>query len=297
MPAIEPKVVAITGASSGIGRATSRLFARRGWRVGLIARGEAGLDDVRRDVVTQGGTASVAAADVDDAAALERAAAQIEQELGPIDVWINDAGVGAVAAFAETTEAEFRRVTDVTYLGIVNGTRVALRRMQRRGTGTIVTIGSAVSYRAAPLMSAYSAAKYAVRGFTEAVRRELAQDRSRIHLCLVHPPAENTAFSSHAASRMPDPPPAYRPEVVAEAIFFAATHGRREVKVGGAAVQFALLNRVAPALADWLFGRIGQAARQTRRRGARVAQDRSLLAAVVSVAVLATIAARRWRHH
>ncbi len=275
-------VVAITGASSGIGRATAILFGRRGWRVGLIARSEPDLDEVRRDVLATGATAIVAAADVGDSEALERAAATVERGLGPIDVWINDAGVGVVAPFTRTTEAEFRHTTETTYLGAVNGTRVALRRMVPRGQGTIVNVASAVSYRAAPLMSAYSGAKFALRGFTEAVRSELIHDRSAVHLTIVHPPSVNTPFFSHAPSRamgegVPRPPvPVVQPEVIADAIYFAATHRRREVMVGAQTVQFARLNQIAPGLADWLFGRIGYAMQRTSDKAAIRRRDPAL---------------------
>ena len=266
-----PKVVVITGASSGIGRATAARFAQEGWRVGLIARGADTLDQARRDVVTAGGTASVAVADVADSAALESAASHIEAELGPIDVWVNNAGVGIFGKFMDVPEAEFRQVTETNYLGAVNGTRVALRRMLARDRGVIIQVASTIAYRAVPLQSAYSGSKYALRGFTEAVRSELIADRSRVHLTMVHPPAVNTPFYSHATSHMPKPvrppPPIYQPEVVADAILFAATARRREVMVGGSTVAFALGNKVAPGLMDWGAGRVGVQLQQSDRTG------------------------------
>jgi short-subunit dehydrogenase len=272
-----PRVVAITGASSGIGRATAIAFARHGWRVGLIARREDDLDAARRDVITQGGTAAIAPSDVADAQALERAAVQIEAALGPIDVWINDAGISFYGTFEAIPEEEFRRVTDVTYLGAVNGTRIALRRMKPRDHGTIVNVCSAIAYRAVPLQSPYSGAKYALRGFSEAVRSELSHDRSRVHLTMVHPPAANTPFFAHAGSVMPDgaprpPPPVYQPEIVADAIYLAATSRRREVMVGGATVGFALANKIMPGVLDVFAGVFGEFAQKSRR--ADVLHDR-----------------------
>ncbi len=266
-----PKVVVITGASSGIGRATAARFAREGWRVGLIARGEDTLDATRQDVVTAGGTASVAIADVADSAALEAAAVHIEAELGPIDVWVNNAGVGIFGRFMDIPETEFRTVTETNYLGAVNGTRVALRRMLARDAGVIIQVASTIAYRAVPLQSPYSGSKYALRGFTEAVRSELIADRSRVHLTMVHPPAVNTPFYSHAASHMPKPvrppPPIYQPEIIADAILFAATARRREVMVGASTVAFALGNKLAPGLMDWGAGRVGVQLQQSDRTG------------------------------
>ncbi len=283
MPSSHPRVVAITGASSGIGRATAGYFAERGWSVGLIARSEPGLEETRGDVERAGARAVVAPADVSDSIALNAAAAAIEHELGPIDVWVNDAGIAVVAPFLETSEDEYRRVTEVTYLGTVNGTRTALRLMKPRNQGTIVNVVSAVSYRAVPLMSAYSGAKYAIRGFTEATRSELIHDRSKVHLTMVHPPAVNTPFFSHAPTHGMDevprpPPPVYQPELIADAIYFAATHRRREVMVGGQTVQFAMLNKIAPALSDWLLGQVGYATQKSRNPEARRRRDPNLLA-------------------
>ena len=272
--------VVITGASSGIGRSAAALFGQHGWRVGLIARSADNLEAARKDVVAAGGTASVAVADVSDSAALEAAAARIEGELGPIDVWINNAGVGIFAKFMDIPEDEFRRLTDVNYLGTVNGTRVALRRMLPRNRGTVVQILSAISYRGVPLQSPYSGSKYALRGFTEAIRSELANDNSAVHVTMVHPPAVNTPFYNHAVSHMPKPvrppPPVYQPEVVADAIYLAATTRRREVKVGGATLGFAVANKLTPSLLDFFAGKFGVTSQQSDEGGAVAVRDPNL---------------------
>lgn len=273
------RVAIITGGSSGIGRATALLFARRGWDVGLIARGAEALARVRQEIVDAGGACAVAAADVSDMAALQEAASAIEAALAPADAWVNGAGVGFYAPFGDLTEAEFRRVTEITYLGAVNGTRVALQGMRARDRGTIVNVGSAIAFRGMPLQSAYSGAKYALRGFTEAVRTELIHDRSRVQISIVHPPSTDTTFFSHAGSRMDGaprpPPPVYPPDVVAEAIHRAATGRQREVLVTAQTVGIAALNTVAPDLADWALGRFGYAAqtRWMRERGAARADN------------------------
>ncbi len=275
------RVVAITGASSGIGRATALHFARRGWRVGLIARGEENLHATRREVAETGAAVSVAIADVADSGQVEAAAEHVEAELGPIDVWVNNAGVSTYGKFMDLPEEEFRRVTDVNYLGVVNGTRTALRRMLPRDKGVVVQVLSAIAYRGVPLQSAYSGSKYALRGFTEAVRSELASDNSRVRLTTVFPPSVNTPFYDHAASHMPKPvrpvPPVYQPELVAEAIHLAATSRRRDVNVGGQTVAIALGNALAPGLVDLLAGLTGPASQQSDRDGA--GRDPNLFAA------------------
>lgn len=274
------RVVAITGASSGIGRVSAQLFARRGWDIGLIARNADALGEAQAECERYGSRAVVAAADVTDRDALEEAAETIEGTLGPIDVWVNDAGQTFYGKFWETPADEFAHITAVTYLGAVNGTRVALSRMRARNAGTIVNVISAVSYRAIPLQSAYSGAKYALRGFTEAVRSELINDWSRVHLTMVHPPATNTPFFSHAGSVMDGaprpPPPVYQPELVAEGIYLAATSRRREVRVGGSTEQFAIGNRLFPGLLDWVSGLLGVAAQRTRRRDVAALRDPNL---------------------
>ncbi|MDQ2801729.1 MAG: SDR family oxidoreductase, partial [Pseudomonadota bacterium] len=259
------------------------MFASKGWRVGLVARGEQGLEDTRKDVVARGSAGCVAPADVSDSEALESAAAKVERELGVIDVWVNDAGVSVVAPFTEITADEFRRVTDVTYMGTVNGVRTALKHMRPRDHGTIVNVASAIAYRGIPLMAPYSGAKYAVRGFTEAVRSELIHDRSRVHLTMVHPPSVNTPFFSHSPNRWTDeaprpPPPVYQPEIIADAIYFAATHRRREVQVGGQTVQFAAMNKVVPAFTDWVLGQVGYAIQKSKNPNALRLRDPNLFA-------------------
>ena len=263
----DARVVAITGASSGIGRAAAEYFAQKGWRVGLIARSESNLDLVRKAVITNGGTASVAVADVSDSAQLAAAADHIEAELGPIDVWVNNAGVSVLGKFLDITEDEFRRVTEVNYLGTVNGTRIALARMKPRDKGVIVQVLSAISYRGVPLQSPYSGSKYALRGFTEALRAELLEEDSGVHVTMVHPPAVNTPFYVHATTHLPKPirppPPVYQPEIIADAIYFAATNRRREVKVTASTVGFAIGNKFAPGLLDFFGGKFGTMAQQS----------------------------------
>ena len=274
------RVVLITGGTSGIGLATARLFGRQGWQVGLIARGQAGLDAARARLEADGSRVAVASADVSDAPALATAAAALVATLGPPDVWINNAGIGIFARFTETSDAEFRRVTDVNYLGVVNGTRVALEHMRPRNAGTIVTVCSAIGFRGVPLQSAYSGAKYALRGFAEAVRAELAHERSQVHLTTVYPPSVNTPFYSHAIGRVDGlprpPPPIYQPEPVARALLFAATSRRRDVLVGGQTVGTALLNTVAPALADRLLAALGPRAQTSSNPRVAEAADENV---------------------
>lgn len=257
----------ITGASSGIGRCAAALFGSHGWHVGLIARGGAGLDSIRRELIGAGTRAAAIPADVSDPAALERAAVSLEQELGLITVWVNCAGNGVYGRFLDVTDEEFRRVTDVTYMGTVNGTRVALRRMVPRDAGTVINLCSAIAFGGLPVLSSYSGAKHAVRGFTDSVRHELIHDRSRVTLTTIFPPAVNTPFFSHAASHMAGSPrpakPVYQPEIVADAILLAATCRRREVRVSGITVLFAFATRLVPALVNIAIQRLGFAGQQT----------------------------------
>ncbi len=269
------RVAIITGGSSGIGLCTALLFAKRGWKIGLIARNPQGLAAAAERIRGNGGTVATAAADVADSTALAAAAAALEGELGPVEVWINGAGVAVIARFADTSEAEFRRTVDVTFMGQVNGTRIALASMTPRRRGTIVGIASAVSYRAVPMMSAYSASKWAVRGFYEAVRAELMHDRIPVHLSVVHPPAVNTPFFSHAPTHFGaghedesarPPPPVYEPEVIADAIWMAVAEQRRDVKITGSTEQFAILNALVPGVLDQLSALLGFTAQRTQRR-------------------------------
>jgi short-subunit dehydrogenase len=276
------RVVVITGASSGIGRCTAALFSRKGWQVGLVARGGPGLDTLRQELVVAGGHAVAAIADVQDGAALERAAGILEATLGPIDVWVNCAGNGVYGRFMDVPEREFREVTNVTYLGAVNGTRAALRRMQPRDAGTIVNVCSAIAFHGMPLLSSYSGAKYALRGFTEALRGELRREGSRVQVTTIYPPAVNTPFFSRAASHMPKPPrpmwPVYQPEVVADSIHLAATSCRQEMRVGGVTVLFALGSKLVPWLVGRAILRLGPAGQMTDSPAAARLREPTLFA-------------------
>jgi NAD(P)-dependent dehydrogenase (short-subunit alcohol dehydrogenase family) len=249
-----PEVVVVTGGSAGVGRAVARRFAQEGARVGILARGQDGLTGARRDIEALGGTALTAPVDVADADAVERAAEKIEEEFGPIDVWVNNATVSVFSRVADMTPAEFRRVTEVTYLGCVNGSLAALRRMLPRNRGVIVQVGSALAYRAIPLQSAYCAAKHAIQGFTEALRCELMHDGSGVRVTMVHLPGLNTpqfGWNKTRLPRQPQPvPPIYQPEVAADAVFYAAHHHRREISVGYPTVGAIYGNRVAPGYLD-----------------------------------------------
>jgi NAD(P)-dependent dehydrogenase (short-subunit alcohol dehydrogenase family) len=264
---VRGKVVVITGASAGVGRATAREFARRGARLGLIARGHDGLEATRREVEALGGQALVLPGDVADAARVEEAARRVEERLGPIDVWVNNAMASVFSPVKEMEADEYRRVADVTYLGVVHGTLAALRRMLPRDRGTIVQVGSALAYRAIPLQSAYCAAKHAVAGFTESLRTELLHDGSRVHVTTVHLPALNTPQFDWVKSRLPrrpqPVPPIFQPEVAACAIVWAAHQRRREVWVGGPTVRAILADRLAPGYADRRLAETGYAAQQT----------------------------------
>ena len=265
------QTVAITGASAGIGRAAARLFGQRGDRVALIARGRAGLEGAVRDVERAGGTALAVPADVADFALLDRAATEIEDAFGPIDVWVNVAFASVFAPFAETTPEEFRRVTEVSYLGFVHGTMAALARMRPRDHGAIVQVGSALGARSIPLQSAYCGGKHAINGFTESLRCELRHDKSNVHVTVVQMPAVNTPQFSWVRSRLPrhpqPVPPIYQPEVAARGIVYAAGHPRRKQYFDGATtVATILANRVAPALLDRYLARTGYDSQQTGER-------------------------------
>ena len=248
-------IVAITGASAGVGRAVAREFAAQKWDVALIARDPTRLNAAVAELQEMGVNATAVVADVADFAALNAAAHAIENTLGPIDVWVNNAMATVFAPVTEITPEEFKRATEVTYLGQVHGTMVALSLMRPRNRGTVVNIGSALAYRAIPLQSAYCGAKYAVRGFTDALRSELIHDGSAIGLVMVHLPAVNTPqfeWALNKTGRRTQPvPPIFQPEVAARAIFFAATHPeRREVWVGTSTVKAIIANKLAPGLLD-----------------------------------------------
>jgi NAD(P)-dependent dehydrogenase (short-subunit alcohol dehydrogenase family) len=261
MEVAELDVVVVTGASAGVGRACARAFGERGAAVGLIARGRDGLEAARREIEAAGGRAIVLVADVVDADQVEAAAARVEAEFGPIDVWVNDAMVTIFGPVHATTPAEFRRATEVTYLGTVHGTMAALKRMRERDHGTIVQVGSALAYRSVPLQAPYCGAKAAIRAFTDSLRCELLHERSNVHLTMVQLSAFNTPQFDWAhclMDRTPQPlPPIFQPEVAAEAIVWAAQRRRREVWVGWPAVKAILGNRVIPGLLDRMMARSG----------------------------------------
>jgi NAD(P)-dependent dehydrogenase (short-subunit alcohol dehydrogenase family) len=265
---METQTVVVTGASAGIGRATARLFGERGASVGLVARGQAGLDGAAREVEEAGGTALAVSADVADYEQVTAAARQIEERLGPIDVWVNVAFTSVFAPFADITAEEFRRVTEVSYLGFVYGTMAALHRMRPRGRGTIVQVGSALGERSIPLQSAYCGAKHAINGFTSSLRCELLHERSGVHVTVVQMPAVNTPQFSWVRSRLPKHPqpvpPIYEPEVAARGVVYAADHPRRrQYWVGAITAATILSTRVAPALLDRYLARTGYGSQQT----------------------------------
>jgi NAD(P)-dependent dehydrogenase (short-subunit alcohol dehydrogenase family) len=262
------RVVVVTGASGGVGRAVARRFAAAGDRVALLARGADGLDAAADDVRAAGGTALALPVDVADAEAVDKAADEVARRWGPIDVWVNNAFVGELAPVTALTSAEVRRITEVTYLGYVHGTMTALRQMMPRDRGTIVHVGSALGYRGIPLQSAYCAAKHAIKGFHESLRCELLHARSGVRTTMVVLPALNTPQFDWVRSTLPrraqPVPPIFQPEVAATAIVHAANHPRRrEYWVGGSTVGTVLANRIAPGLLDRYLARTGFDSQQT----------------------------------
>jgi NAD(P)-dependent dehydrogenase (short-subunit alcohol dehydrogenase family) len=267
---VPERVVVVTGASAGVGRAVARKFAARGDRVALLARGERGLDAAARDVEDAGGVALPLALDVADYQAVQQAAQQVQQALGPIDVWVNNAMTSVFARFQDMSSEEFHRVNDVTYMGYVHGTKAALACMRDRDRGVIVQVGSALAYRGIPLQSAYCGAKHGIQGFTESLRCELLHDRSGIHVTMVQLPAVNTPqfdwVLSRLARRSQPVPPIYQPEVAAEAIVFAADHPqRREYWVGTSTAATLIADKFAPGLLDRYLARKGFASQQTEQ--------------------------------
>jgi NAD(P)-dependent dehydrogenase (short-subunit alcohol dehydrogenase family) len=262
-----PETVVITGASAGVGRATARRFAREGANVALLARGHDGLSAAGREVDALGGRSVVLPCDVADADAVERAAERVEETFGPIDIWINNAMASVFSPVRETPAAEFRRVTEVTYLGVVHGTLAALRRMLPRDRGVIVQVGSALAYRGIPLQAAYCAAKHAVQGFMDSLRCELLHDASHVEITMVQLPALNTPQFEWVKSRLPrraqPVPPIYQPEVAADAIAFAARHPRREFWVGAPTVVAIAGDRLSPSVGDSYLAATGFDAQQT----------------------------------
>ena len=262
------KIVVVTGASAGVGRATVREFASRGASIGLLARGADGLEAAKHEVEALGGRAIIVPTDVADHVQVEAAAERVERELGPIDVWVNNAMVSVLSPVKAMEPDEYRRVTEVTYLGYVYGTLSALRRMLPRNRGVIIQVGSALAYRAIPLQSAYCGAKHAVQGFTESLRSELIHDGSRVRVTVVQLPAVNTPQFDWIRTRMPrrpqPVPPIYQPEVIARAIVWASEHNRRELSVGGSTVKAIMGDKFIPGLLDHYLGWIGYAAQQTK---------------------------------
>jgi NADP-dependent 3-hydroxy acid dehydrogenase YdfG len=248
------RVVVVTGASAGVGRATARHFGERGWRVALLARGLDGLEAAKREIEAAGGEALALPTDVASHEQVEAAAERVEREWGPIDVWVNDAMATLFCEFAAIRPEDYRRATEVTYLGTVWGTRAALTRMMARDRGTIVQVGSALAYRSIPLQAPYCGAKAAIRGFTDSLRSELIHNRSRVHITMVQLSAFNTPqfdWGRTCMVKQPQPlPPIFQPEVAARAIYYAATHRRRELWVGWPAIKAIVGTRLLPGLGD-----------------------------------------------
>jgi NAD(P)-dependent dehydrogenase (short-subunit alcohol dehydrogenase family) len=263
-----PEVVVVTGASGGVGRAVALAFARRGASVALLARGEAGLAGAAEEVRALGGQALEVAVDVADAAAVDEAASGVESELGPIDVWVNVAFTSVFAPFKDISADEFKRVTEVSYLGYVYGTRAALTRMLPRDRGAIVQVGSALAYRGIPLQSAYCGAKHAIQGFNEALRCELLHDRSGVATTMVQLPAVNTPQFDWVLNKLPHKaqpvPPIYQPEVIARTVLYAADHPRRrEYWCGETTAATLIANAIAPGLLDRYLARTAFGSQQT----------------------------------
>jgi NAD(P)-dependent dehydrogenase (short-subunit alcohol dehydrogenase family) len=263
LPKRRPEVVVITGASAGVGRATAHRFARDGAWIALLARDNPALEHAAKEVRELGGMALPIPVDVANAEQVEAAAERIEQELGAIDIWVNAAMTTVFAPVSEITAEEFRRATEVTYLGAVHGTLSALKRMRPRNRGTIVQVGSALAYRAIPLQAPYCASKFAIRGFTDALRVELLHERSKIHVTMVQLSAFNTPQFEWARNRLdgrPQPvPPIFQPELAARGVYWAAHHRRREVCVGFPAVKAIVANKWFPSLVDRVLAKQGYA--------------------------------------
>jgi NAD(P)-dependent dehydrogenase (short-subunit alcohol dehydrogenase family) len=261
------EVVVVTGASGGVGRATARRFAADGARIGLIARGRRGLEAAAREVEQAGGQALVLPLDVADHDSVEAAAAAVEDTFGPIDVWVNNAMVTVYAEFLDIDPDEYRRATEVTYLGMVWGTRAALERMVGRDRGSIVQVCSAMSYRGIPIQSPYCGAKHACKGFTESVITELLHRRSKVRISMIQLPALNTTQFTWGRTKLPKQtkpvPPIYQPEIAADAIHHAAHHRRRQIYVGIPVVANIVGERIAPWLLDRFLARTGYASQMT----------------------------------
>jgi short-subunit dehydrogenase len=261
------RIVVITGASAGVGRATARAFARKSAWIGLIARHQQRLDQAKAEVEAEGGRAIVLPADVADPKQIEDAADRVERDFGPIDVWVNNAMATVFAPFDQVTPEEFRRATEVTYLGYVHGTMSALKRMKPRDQGMIVQVGSALAYRSIPLQSAYCGAKHAIIGFTDSLRSELLHDGSNVYLTVVNLPAINTPQFEWSRTRLPHHPqpvpPIFQPEVAAEAIVWATEHPRRELHLGFPTTMAQIAQKIAPGIADRYLALTGYDSQQT----------------------------------
>lgn len=264
---IKKGVAVITGASAGVGRACATAFANKGYDIGLIARGKDGLEGAKRDVEACGQRAVYYQVDVADAAALEQAADYIESELGEINVWVNNAMNSVFSPIREMLPEEYKRVTEVTYLGQVYGALIALKKMTSREHGSIVFVGSALAYRGIPLQSAYCAAKHAIQGFYDSLRAELIHDKSKVKISMVELPALNTTQFSFVKSRLPHKPrpmgTIFQPEVAADAIVYAAEHNRREMFVGFSSIKAIFGNKIAPWYADHVLAKNGYEGQQT----------------------------------
>jgi NADP-dependent 3-hydroxy acid dehydrogenase YdfG len=264
---MKDEVVVVTGASAGLGRAIARHFGSKGAKVGLLARGVDGLEGAKREIEAAGGAALVLPTDVADADAVEAAAAKVEEQFGPIDIWVNNAMASVFSPVKKMKPEEYKRVTEVTYLGVVYGTLSALKRMLPRDRGTIVQVGSALAYRSIPLQSAYCAAKHAISGFTDSLRCELIHDQSDVRITMVQMPALNTTQFGWVKSRLKHKaqpvPPIFQPEVGARAVYWAAHNHRRELYVGFPTVEAIVANKIAPEILDHYLGRTGYDSQQT----------------------------------
>ena len=273
----ELRTVVVTGASAGVGRAIAVAFGKAGYQVGLIARGVEGLDSTRREIEGNGGRAMSVVADVANAAALAKAADDIEAALGPLDVWVNSAMVTVYAPIVQITPEEFRQVTDVTYLGQVHGTLEALKRMRSRNRGTIICIGSALAYRSIPFQGPYCAAKAAIRGFVDSLRSELMFEKSKISLSIVHLPAVNTPQFDWARDKFLHKtgpvPPIYQPEAVARAVLRAVRHSPREYWLGFPTVKAIVAQMLMPDLVDRFLANAGKSNETTNALADRSRPD------------------------
>jgi NAD(P)-dependent dehydrogenase (short-subunit alcohol dehydrogenase family) len=267
MDKLKDKVVVVTGGSAGLGRAIAVGFAKKHAKIAVLARGRQRLDDTVKEIKSLGGKATAICCDVSDAQAVEAAAESIEQHMGPIDIWVNNAMTAVFAPFKDTQPDEFKRVTEVTYLGFVYGTMSALKRMLPRDRGIVIQVGSALSERSIPLQSAYCGAKHAIRGFTDSIRAELVHDQSNVRITMVQMPAMNTPQFGWVKSRLKNKaqpvPPIFQPEVGAEAVVWASTRNRREVYVGLPTIEAMWGNKFIPGYLDRMLGKSGYQSQQT----------------------------------